>query len=276
MHLTYSVFLLFSAAVLAQAWSARTVSSRAIFTGEDNTIPGASLLDIFRDPRNHATAVASIIGSSARASHFKPKEHGLDENQDAYYDFVEDITSFPGFNVEYKDWFPLSLSLSGDVDQFKNQIATYYESPSGNKDVEVSALAYQITRTGPGAKNGTWLLSLTALHNDGDSNAVSVSLASVEVSVTITNQGDIIIWRQNTIFQQRILKVSSQILTAAAERLAEAIPKTDINAYEDRLTTLSANSRSHAWSWFLGSKQDCGAKSSPSTYWPRRQKLYRV
>ncbi|KAK3806759.1 MAG: hypothetical protein J3Q66DRAFT_358401 [Benniella sp.] len=60
----YSLLLLFSVtAILVQAED-YFVSSRAIFTGVDRFDPPATPVNIFHDPSNHATAVASILQST--------------------------------------------------------------------------------------------------------------------------------------------------------------------------------------------------------------------
>ncbi|KAG0238434.1 hypothetical protein B0O80DRAFT_454922 [Mortierella sp. GBAus27b] len=276
MHLAYSLLLLFSAVtVLVQGWDASAVSSRAIFIGKDTTTPEADGEDIFKNPRNHAAAAASILLFNAKQARFSPKDWGLEERPSTYEAFTKGANSFPGFLVFSLSGTP--IELTGEVDQFKDQIATFYRQPFGNddNDAEVSAFVDQVSNLVPGAKSGVWILSLVTIYNNEETKVVTVKLASVEVAVSVNDKGAIVIQEQETSLNQATLRIKSQFLISNAAQLARLIPTASIDDFKDELTTSTDDiRRNQLESWLLGPEHGSAIKSSPQTYWPRRQRLY--
>jgi hypothetical protein len=259
-------------AVLVQGWNANAVSSRVIFTGKDTTKPGSALVDIFKYPVNHATAVASIIAHLARTTNFNPKTQGLNVPSSVYDDFYRKVIGFSEFDVEIKRME--LLQVTGDLKEFKREITRVYKSPAGSNvpvDAEVSAFVDQVSKLVPGAKSGRWMLSLLSIYKNPISHHVTFNLASAEVNVIVNNQGAITLQQQEIGFKQVIGPVDFEGLVDNAASLAKQVEVlVTIDQLNDLLTTPSKNSLE---SWLFDSELDYDAESSQKTYSPRRQRL---
>ncbi|KAK3806735.1 MAG: hypothetical protein J3Q66DRAFT_375061 [Benniella sp.] len=192
MNLVYSLLILLSVvAIPAQALV--VVSSKAIFTGVDNSDPDASAFDTFHDPRNHVTAVASVIEGFLKHANFRPKEHGYNETRDQYYAFERAVPTFEYF-VEKSRRLGV-LKLTGDLGQFQDAIADNYEPITGKADVTASAVAAsafaeQIPQYVDPALSGSWnplrslFLVLITVHG-GEDNKIGVDISAINVHIDI-------------------------------------------------------------------------------------------
>jgi len=121
------------------------LSSKAIFTGVDNSNPDASRVKIFRNPRNHAAAVASIIATRAQTNFFLPKTLAREKLPNHFYKFASSLPTRTIFkSTRKRDFF---LDLTGDLNQFKELIAANYVPLSGKADYAASAFVEQIPPT---------------------------------------------------------------------------------------------------------------------------------
>jgi len=259
MQLVYSLLLLCSAvALLVQG----TVSSKAIFTGVDQTKSGASSVDIFRNPSNHASAAASIIKFSAQSSNFNPKENGLEVSSEAYENFFKKVSTFPGSVLTLQQ--SPQLDLTGDLEQFKKQIAENYSPLSDDAEDVAAAFIEQISKPTSEGASGTWLLGLITIHGEEYSERITFDLSSIEVAVTVGAKGAIKVEKQTARLQQSSFTLNSQFIVSYADTLAQRISTIDINTYEDALTT-SASNDDELNAWLCG---------FPSKSVSRRQRLY--
>ncbi|KAK3806800.1 MAG: hypothetical protein J3Q66DRAFT_421621 [Benniella sp.] len=98
MHLAYSLLLLFSAvAVLVQGKG--RVSSKAIFTGVDNSDLKPDGYHVFSKPNNIVTFTAIVFERFANVAEFQPK-NGLFEDDGQTRDFKRGLKPFNGFDFK--------------------------------------------------------------------------------------------------------------------------------------------------------------------------------
>jgi hypothetical protein len=255
------------AAILVQGKS--VASSKAIFIGVDNTDPNASGAAIFRDPRNHATAAASVIGFSSKQANFKPKEQGLDATHREYQAFFQKAVSFPGFFTREAPYS--TLHLTGDLDQFKEQISANYIPLSGKADVAASAFVEQIPESTEQESSGAWTLVLVTIYGD-ESDTISVDISSIEVQVSVNGDGSVSLQKQTAQLNQHVVQVNRSFFVNYADTLSSRIPKESIETFKDELTTPNSKDRSQLLKdWLFGSNHACKSES-PLAH--RRQRLY--
>ncbi|KAK3822998.1 MAG: hypothetical protein J3Q66DRAFT_366212 [Benniella sp.] len=268
MNLVHSLLLLFLvAAILVQGRS--VVSSKGIFIGVDNTDPNASGADIFRDPRNHATAAASVIGFASKQSGFRPKEQGLRTTLREFQAFHQKIVMFPGFMLTQRPYS--NLDLTGDLDQFKEQISANYVSIMGKADVAATAFVEQIPESAEPESSGTWTLVLVTIYDD-ESNNIFVDIASIEVEVSVNGDGSVSLRAQIAKLNQSTVQVITGVLIANADRFGSAIQTKKIETFKDELTTANSEVRSQLLKdWLFGSNHACKSEF-PLVH--RRQRLY--
>ncbi|KAK3806826.1 MAG: hypothetical protein J3Q66DRAFT_358542 [Benniella sp.] len=130
-----SSILLFSAVAVVVQCQSIVVSSKAIFTGVDNSDLGASAVKVFFDPNNHATATASFIEILSKQTGFRPNEHGLYTTNDQFLAFKMNIKEFEYF--EHMDGLYLPMKLTGDLDQLKHEVAREYAPLSRYSPTEI-------------------------------------------------------------------------------------------------------------------------------------------
>ncbi|KAK3822997.1 MAG: hypothetical protein J3Q66DRAFT_137110 [Benniella sp.] len=266
MNLVHSLLLLFSA-ILVQGRS--VASSKAIFIGVDNSDPNAYGADIFRDPRNHATAAASVIGFSSKQSGFRPKEQGLYATPEKYQAFLQKAGTFPGFVSTQRN--TRDLRLTGDLDQFKEQISANYIPISGKADIEASAFVEQIPESTESEWSGAWTLVLVTIYGE-EYNTIYVDISSIEVEVSVHGDGSVSLREQTAKLTQETLRVNADFFVHYAETLAGKIQKEDIATFKDELTTPNSEGRSQLLKdWLFGSNHACKSEF-PLVH--RRQRLY--
>ncbi|KAF9364278.1 hypothetical protein BGX34_002040 [Mortierella sp. NVP85] len=268
MNLVYSLLLLFSVvAILVQGRS--VVSSKAIFIGVDKTDPNAYGAAIFRDTRNHATAVASIIGFSSKQSNFRPKEQGFDVTPREYQAFVQKAVSFPGFVLALTN--PRDLKLKGGLDQFREEILANYIPISGKAEVVASAFVEQIPESTEPESSGTWTLVLVTIFGE-ELHQVYADISSIEVEVSVNDDGSVSLQEQTARLTQQTVQVNPRFLIDNADTLSNRIPTENIETFKDELTTPNSEGRSQLLKdWLFGSNYACKSES-PLVH--RRQRLY--
>lgn len=265
MRFAHSLLLLCS--VVAVVVKGDLATSKTIFTGVDNSDPSAQGADVFRDPRNHAKAAASIIGYSADQANFKPKEHGIQETPQAFDDFQAKASKFPGFLMQANS--VRQLNLTGELNNFRDEVIKNYLPEAGKPDVAAAAFAEQIPGSSDGGSLGTRVLVLISIHGTED-NTISVAISSIRVNLSA--KGDaIVIDEQYTELRQTIFGLNRGLLTSNADALAGKINTIDINTLLDRLST--NGNTAELLAWLFGSSKGCNMKF-PMTSGPRRQRLF--
>ncbi|KAF9364279.1 hypothetical protein BGX34_002041 [Mortierella sp. NVP85] len=239
--------------------SRSVISSKGIFIGVDNTDPNASGTAIYRDPRNHATAAASAIGFSSKQSNFRPKEQGLDATHRNYETFLEKTARFPGFEVMRRE--TRYLELTGDLEQFKEEILANYIPTLGKVEVVASAFVEQIPESAEPESSGDWTLVLVTIYGH-ESNRVFVDISSIDIEVSVNGDGSVSLQKQTARMTQHIVQVISHFFIANADMLSHRLPTENIETFKDEFTT--PNSRGHSQllkDWLFGSNYACKSES---------------
>ncbi|KAF9200122.1 hypothetical protein BGZ49_009669 [Haplosporangium sp. Z 27] len=191
--------------------------SSAIFEGLNTADPKANVTSLFKDPKNHADAVASILIYNAKSTSFDPSEK-IHTHPEIYFDFLQTVASFPAFHhqgtTEDKEY---ELYLNGDPEQLLDQIADHYYdydydqcddydyNSSGHRDCggrsggddrngikkrrEKTRQAFRgmIPKTVENEEWKQWLLSLITIRKPANSDEVTFELAQVRLTISRSN-----------------------------------------------------------------------------------------
>ncbi|KAG0239848.1 hypothetical protein B0O80DRAFT_499785 [Mortierella sp. GBAus27b] len=219
MHLVRSLVALCSVATLVVQARIDAVVSRALYIGTDSSDPTDRPYEIFHDPRNHPTAVASLLFHFSEGADFHPKEQGIDATSKAYGKFIGSVLSFPGFRRHPKE---SDLDLSGSLDQFRDEIASKYDPDDRTKSDDISyEFEWQLPKT-LATSQEQWLLSLATITRTAD-DAIVVDLSSIPVKLTKDDYGSVTIDKQATVLRQQIVRVDAEFLIRHAEPLRRSV-----------------------------------------------------
>ncbi|KAF9347554.1 hypothetical protein BGX34_003026 [Mortierella sp. NVP85] len=239
MNLVHSFLLLFSvAAILVQAQEYYIVTSKAIFTGIDRSDPNATPVNIFHDPKNHATAVASILQKFANDANFKPKEHGFLETYDQHYMFINRTNHDDIFEPQ-PVWDPRPTVSVDGLEDLKAAVRLVYAPVSVTAAEAADAFAELIPKyVDPSMSARVARLVLIVIHS-GDNNEITVGLYNIDLIFRPEADGKVILERQYTSVDQKIYKASSQKLIDRAAFYANAYPKVNMKSLVSGFTTFN-------------------------------------
>ncbi|KAK3806799.1 MAG: hypothetical protein J3Q66DRAFT_392861 [Benniella sp.] len=270
MHLVYSLLLLFSAAaVLVQG---DYVSSKAIFTGVDNSDPNPSRDDVY-EPNNIVTLTAIVLERFANSADFQPKNKGLFENGHELASFQGALKDFPGFTSKEDIYLGAEMD-DGGHDQLKKAFAEAYAGRSNNPDAVASAFVEQIPRSTDSSFSGYWLLTLLTIHGE-ESGKVKVDIAVAFIEISVDKAGLVSIPKQGVYISVDRHEVDHITLLLSLS----IVPKWDdfevvkVSALVDLLTTPKPSNQLLD-AWLFGSDHACEEKSIRSKHALRRQRLY--
>ncbi|KAG0252611.1 hypothetical protein DFQ27_007953 [Actinomortierella ambigua] len=236
MHLVKPLFFLCSAsAVMAQSQTANAIVSGAILIGKDTTQSIDPVL-VFRDPKNHLTAAASIVVSAANRVSFQPTKKTPKTLVPAFGNFQIKLASFPGFiNSEVSE---SSLSLNGSFTQFEKEVR------DANKDQDSPIIARSLRDLIPGHIKDKglkkWILSLLVFKKL-EGTKIQIKLARVTLTVLSDQTHTTYIPKQTADYSTGILEVNSAYLTASADKWASVIPIVKVRDAIDFLTSPKAS-----------------------------------
>ncbi|KAF9363262.1 hypothetical protein BGX34_004543 [Mortierella sp. NVP85] len=237
MHFFKSLLLVCTTVVvvLAQLEHDALVSSTH-FIGIDTTILGQSGVDIFRDRRNHASAVASILLATARRAGFRPHQKGVITDWDVFGQFVHQSTRFPAVRPQIE--YGSELDLNGDREQFKEAIERAYHPKVNQPKAVANALEKLIpTQLLPGAKIQFWVLMHITLLNEPRRD-VTFELAYIALRLkTDRKTGAVKIVPQTASFSANAYKIDSDLLIQQAKNYARQIPTFGVRTFLRELST---------------------------------------
>lgn len=233
-----------------------SVSAGTIFSGVDNSDPWDTESAVFKLPKNHAKAVASILHHAAKDADFRPKDQGLEASSKAYGQFVSKVIGFHGFKTHKSEE---RLDLSGDIEQFKQQIADKYRSSSGKAGIVAYVYGNQIPDTLE-EQSQQWLLTLIALRGEED-NSVTFDLSSIPVKLS-KRRDDVRLDKQTTVLRQLTFRVDGEYLEDHARKLADDIKIITVDDFLEELSTPYQGDDDDLMAWLKGSNK------------PIRQSLY--
>jgi hypothetical protein len=255
MHLVRSLLVLCSVATLVVQARIDAVSAGTIFSGVDNSDPWDTESAVFKFSRNHVKGVASILYHAAKDADFRPKEQGLEASSKAYGQFVGKVIGFPGFTTHKTEE---KLDLSGDINQFKQQIADKYRSSSGKAGVVAYVYGNQVPDTLE-EDSQQRLLTLIALRGEDD-DSVTFDLSSIPVKLS-KRHNKVHLDKQTTVLRQLTFRVDGEYLEEHAAKLADDIEIITVDDFLEELAT-SQQDDDDLMAWLNGSNK------------PIRQSLY--
>jgi len=248
------------------------VSSKAIFTGVDNSDPNASAISIFRDPKNHASAVTSILFNFSKEAAFEPKVDGLTIHAQQFFGFATLIKSCPVFQWRSNAYDP-ELHLTGDLNQLKEAIAAKYVPISIKADAVAAALVDQIPKSGTPSVFLSSMILIT-IHG-GNNNEITLDTAQLQLMIDYSSKSAVIPAQVAHLFQETY-KILDGYFHADPESYAKMYPKVDVKTLTDHLTTPKSKGTNQLPDvWFSGTDHTCETKPEPSKY-THRQRLYRL
>ncbi|KAF9168963.1 hypothetical protein BGX21_011014 [Mortierella sp. AD011] len=219
--------------------------SGALFEGVNTADPDANRTSVFKDFKNHADAVASILIYSAKETSFDPSEK-IHTRPEAYFDFLQKAASFPAFFYRGPEDREHELRLNGDPEQLLDQIADhYYRQEDFICDSEINgysggcigegmkkkkkeyireAFRKLIPKTVENKHWKQWVLSLVTIQKPLSSDKVTFDLA--QVRLTISTVHDSIGGRKNSCCSKSISRGGgSGGCTAAIDRQVALLVK---------------------------------------------------
>ena len=199
------------------------IVSGACMNGQDTTSRDSHGEEIFRDPRNHPSAVASLLRYSADRADFRPREKGVITDPKVYEHFMKDVCNFPGFQVHHQQ--NQRLELQGDREQFKREIAKKYKSDRVDPWAMARAFEHLIPQE-LDEDNQEWLLNYVVLNTqdrEGHQGNIEVEIASVMLQLTKGSNDETKIKRQTAEMTMNAFNVKRQYLVEHASSLAQRV-----------------------------------------------------
>jgi len=185
--------------------------------------------EVFRNPRNHATAVASILRHSADRAEFRPREKGVITDPKVYNQFLKDVNNFPGFKSHHQDME--RLELQGDREQFKREVAKKYKTDR-NDPWQIARSFERLLPHEVDKDNQEWLLNYVVMNTQGsrggggggNQGEITVEICSITLKLTKdSNTDQAKIKRQTAEMKLSMFTVKREYLEEHANALAQRI-----------------------------------------------------
>ncbi|KAF9182192.1 hypothetical protein BGZ51_004877 [Haplosporangium sp. Z 767] len=206
--------------------------ARAFFFGKDTSDPSATNLDIFQQPKNHPTAIASILLNAAFAASFEPKD-GVITDPEAFSEFearVSRISALQLGQIQKK-----TVSLTGDYHQLACEISKKYDSQ--HADTVATAFRGLIPRF---VAENPWrnlLLVVMLIDRDDATEHITVEMVSITVTITKNFGGRSIISRQQAALTQKTFHVDATDLVYNAEKWEKSVYIHDVGHFLERMSS---------------------------------------
>ncbi|KAF9962685.1 hypothetical protein BGZ70_007972 [Mortierella alpina] len=216
------------------------LATGVLFEGNNTADPAADGVGVFRDYRNHADAVASILLYCAEETGFLPAD-GKSDNPEAYFDFLQKAASFPAFYFLGTEDKQYTLSLDGDRGQFLDQVREKYrlESTSADLDRIRSSFKALLPRTIDHPAQRSWLLSLVTLEKQVGTDNVTFSMAHVRLTLSRDEKSGVAtIDRQEASMTLSYYSVMGRFISFYSDELARYIKKGSV---DQLIRTLSSS-----------------------------------
>ncbi|KAG0238436.1 hypothetical protein B0O80DRAFT_454927 [Mortierella sp. GBAus27b] len=229
MLLVKALLLVCSATAVFAGSRIDAIVSGACFVGQD-TSQDTRGEEVFRDPRNHATAVASILRHSADRAEFRPREKGVITDPKVYEQFLKDVNNFPGFKSHHQQME--RLDLQGDREQFKREVAKKYQTDR-NDPWQIATAFERLLPHEVDEDNQEWLLNYVVMNTQGSQRGgggqkdISVEICSITLKLTKDSNDQTKIKRQTAEMKMNMFTVKQEYLAQHANSLAQRIRTMD-------------------------------------------------
>ncbi|KAG0236510.1 hypothetical protein BGW42_003416 [Actinomortierella wolfii] len=207
----------FCSAGVVLAQSTKAVSSGAIFSRE--TTHTTDPIQVFKDPENHLTALASIVVFAAETTSFKPAilpPKSLDTSLD---DFINKVATFPGFILSEHEQGSIRLDSSLiQLEKAVRELVPHHGALVGRgiRDLFPGYI--------PDPTLNEWTLLLIGGERLAENDDIKLHLFALELKAEIDKSYTTQIPKQVAAFSRSTLHVRSSFLIANAQKLAEMIP----------------------------------------------------
>ncbi|KAF9900282.1 hypothetical protein BX616_002635, partial [Lobosporangium transversale] len=221
----------------------QAVLSRGLLTSLDTTNPNDHGEAIFENPKNHASAVASILVYSANQAGFRPRERGILDRTETFENYIRKAIDFPGFTKAYTEYEP--LELTGDVQQFEQEVIKKYSSNINKKEEIARALTgllNSLNKVDLGTKKKfqsqkDWLLTLTVINKPVNYYVTVTDVINVSLSLLMdTKTNTFRLNRQHATLVVVRFATNPEFLNQFAKQISSKIPTVKV---QEALTTLS-------------------------------------
>ncbi|KAF8939601.1 hypothetical protein BGZ58_009207 [Dissophora ornata] len=245
------MFLSVSMTIASQDDHYDALVSGALFDGVNTAAPDADGISVFKDFRNHADAVASILLYSAKETAFYPSSAcGVHTQPEAFFNYLQKATSFPAFRYLGVEDEQYMLELrNGGSEQLLDQIAEKYYGREGvrvSRKLETDNAAREIREAfrklvpksieDPGWRR--WVLSLVTIYKPKDSDEITFDLAHVRLTISrdaVT--GEAVIDPQVASLTKSSYLVMGRYISFYSDEIANFIEKATVNVFLRAMTT---------------------------------------
>ncbi|KAG0207128.1 hypothetical protein BGX28_001559 [Mortierella sp. GBA30] len=157
--------------------------SGLIFVGEDTSEFPLDGIEVFKDPKNHATAAASVLVHSAKTVEFHPSEQPAKSLAPALDRFVQKASVFPGFLFRHTTDSSLHLRNGSSAKDIESQIHAAY-----NNTPHIDYLAREFRDLVPFKNEDEslqkWVLSVILLDKPVGSDVIHLKFARITLNIT--------------------------------------------------------------------------------------------
>ncbi|KAF9933527.1 hypothetical protein BGZ67_004217 [Mortierella alpina] len=205
------------------------IATGALFLGRDTSNPRATRQEVYSDPKNHATATASISVYAANSVSFDPSDQSTSDS--AYSEFKRKVSTFPGFVLTFESSSDLTFDGNGELVE---KVAKLYNNyVEGGEGAKVGATLGNVV--GDHLENDpskNWAFTTVVIHQIEEGTVqfelVELSVRNDYVSFESVHhrQGE-----HDADLTVSIYKVNNSLLVANAQTLADKIPKVSVGDY---------------------------------------------
>ncbi|KAF9950486.1 hypothetical protein BGZ72_007872 [Mortierella alpina] len=221
------------------------MASGVLFEGVNTADPATDGVGVFRDYRNHADAVASILLYCANDTSFFPAG-GISDTPEAYFDFIQKAAIFPAFYFLGTEDKQYTLDLNGDKGQFLDQVIEKYRLESAFADLDRIRNSFWdlVPRAIDHPSRRSWLLSMITLRKQMGSDDVTFSIAHVRLTMSKDEKSGIAtIDRQVASMTLSCYSVMGRYISFYSDELARYIEKGSVGQL---IRTLSSSKQGGA------------------------------
>ncbi|KAF9966849.1 hypothetical protein BGZ70_001015 [Mortierella alpina] len=188
-------------------------------------------LETFRDSRNHASAVVSILWNSATLAKFIPAADGL-----ATDPLSDEVTHFKGFKKAGEQ--KRKLEFTGRLEQLEEEIDRKYRSFSEDEDIDVARHFRQVI------PNNLRKEDPNHHPQSPHSNAVSFETGRITLEIRRERNGKAMIEPQTAAMLVKTdFRVDEKYLMENVEILAEYVPVATVKTVLNLLTSKRSPNR---------------------------------
>ncbi|KAG0235826.1 hypothetical protein BGW42_004669 [Actinomortierella wolfii] len=196
--------------------------------GSFSSDPTAEAVEIYRNPRNHADAIASILSYAGNQTNFHPSS-GVQKPTESFHDYVKKIDSFPAFTPTFHN------SKSSKLASIRPQVMAeaVIDAYRGILDLDAKTIIESIKKIARTVQSSTraeetnTLFSQVTLkkHDDSDKYTLSIFYTSFRMS-RVEDAGRFktdISEDQEFVIHRTVYDVNTSVLVANAANFARTI-----------------------------------------------------